>query len=101
MRDQELWIGLAEVKRLPGNDVFANPYAFVPVIAYASNPLKFRALVQRQLAERRLELLRLQDVEMVSERRKKHTLPDELEDAIGGLNHNRRVALGGFHTFPR
>jgi hypothetical protein len=94
------WIGLAEV--VPGKqcEVLKEGYrAFVPVVAKAPSARAFYNVVKNELKALQLELVRMEDVEHLSERRRKHALPNELESAIQGLGSVDRLAFGCFHTF--
>ena len=55
--------------------------------------------VLKELNALELELIRMKDVEPLSERRRKHTLPNDLETAIDGLSSAHRLALGTLHAF--
>jgi hypothetical protein len=97
---EDSWIGLAEVVARQGCDVFKEGYgAFVPVIANAFNEHAFYELVRNELKALRLDLLRMEDVERLSERRRKHTLPKDLETAIDAHSSTHRLAFGSFHAF--
>jgi hypothetical protein len=100
MVEKKRWIGLAEVRRLPGNDFFGRPAAFVPVIGDAVNIEDFFRLVCEELCRLRFEVERLQDVDLLEERKKIHVLPVDLERAIARIGPDHRVACGTFHTFP-
>jgi hypothetical protein len=94
------WIGLAEV--VPGQEcdvLKEGDTAFLPVVAKARNAQAFYHVVKDELKALQLELIRLEDVEHLSERRRKHALPNDLETAIEGLSSTCRLAFGRFHVF--
>jgi hypothetical protein len=94
------WIGLAEVT--PGRecDLLKQGHAaFVPVVAKAPNAQAFYEVVKSELKALQLELIRMEDGEHLSERRRKHRLPDDLETAIEGLSSAHRLAFGRLHSF--
>jgi hypothetical protein len=67
------WIGLAEVT--PGRecDLLKQGHAaFVPVVAKAPNAQAFYEVVKSELKALQLELIRMEDVEHLSELRRKH-----------------------------
>jgi hypothetical protein len=95
-----LWIGLAEVVTDGESDVLKKgDAAFVPVVAKATDAQEFYKVVKDELKTLQLELIGLEDVEHLSERRRKHTLPDDLETAIHGLSSAHGVALETFQVF--
>ena|SRR5215510_1948649 len=97
---QALCIGLAEVVAGQKCDVLKEGYAaFVPVVANASGAQAFYNVLKDELKALELELIRMKDVEPLSERRRKHTLPNDLETAIDGLSSAHRLALGTLHAF--
>lgn len=90
---------LAEAVARQGCDVLKEGYgAFVPVIANALNE-PFYELVRDELKALRLDLLRLEDVKRLSERRRKRSLPKDLETTIDALSSGHRLAFGSFHAF--
>jgi hypothetical protein len=95
-----MWIGLAEVVAHEKCDVLKEGYAaFVSVVAKAPNAEAFYNTVKDELDPLRLRLTRMENVEHLSDRRRKHTLPSDLEVAIDYLSSTRRLAFGSFHTF--
>jgi hypothetical protein len=95
-----LWIGLAEVVRGRECNLLREGYAaFVPVVAKAPNAQAFYKLVKEELTALHLELICMEDVEHLSERHRKRTLPNDLETAIDGLSSAHRLAFGRFHAF--
>ena len=96
----ERWIGLAEVTHDLGSDVLDEGCsAYVPVVGDASDPADFFRLASEEFATLRLRLIRLDDVEHLSLRRRKHALPDALENAISQMANTTRLVYGSFHTF--
>jgi hypothetical protein len=96
----QTWIGLAEVVPSEQCDVLKQGYrAFVPVVAKAPCAQAFYDVVKNELKALQLKLVRMEEVEHLSERRRKHTLPNDLESAIDALGVADQLALGCFHTF--
>lgn len=94
------WIGLAEVVATEKCDVLKEGYAaFVPVVAKAPNAEAFYKTVKDELEPLRLRLIEWKVWSNLSGRRRKHTLPSDLEIAIDHLSSTRRLALGSFHAF--
>ena len=94
------WIGLANVRPLPGNGILGNAKgALVAVVGDAEETLSFLDLVERELRTLEFEVLSLDDVEPLHERMTRQKLPDELAAAIEHLPHCSAVALGSFHAY--
>jgi hypothetical protein len=101
VRDQK-WIGLAEVVPDRRCDILEQGYAaFVPVVAGAYSVRAFYSLVHEELKSLHLKLVRIEDMERLSVRRRRHRLPKDLEAEIASLGPARRLALGTFHAFKQ
>lgn len=94
------WIGLAEVLPQEGNqDLSQNSGAYVPVVGDAIDERAFFELVQNELQLIEFKLVRLQDLELLETRIKKHSLPDPLAAAINAISSENLLAYGTFQAF--
>ena len=101
MDTQGRWIGLAEVTPLEGSHVLdAGTGAFVAVVGDSATTDMFYNLAAREFRELRLKLIKLEDVELLSTRRRKHVLSQAFETAIAELCPANPLVFDSFHVFP-
>jgi hypothetical protein len=100
--ERRRWIGLANVRPLPGNDLLGQANgAAVALVAEACSTSDFLRCVERQLLGLQFELVSLEDVELLEERVARHQLPASLLAAVAAISEDEPIALGSFHAYTR
>jgi hypothetical protein len=94
------WIGLADVRPLPSNDLLGNARgAVVAVVADAVGVQAFRELVEREMERLQFEVHSLEDVDILARRASQHASPAELVDSTNELSESAPIAFGAFHAY--
>lgn len=97
-----VWIGLAEVLPLPGNDELGTAAgAIVNVIARAENSDQFARMVEHALDSEGYYLKVLEDVEQLYERMRKHSVDGTILELAARAVADRTVQFGAFHTYEK
>jgi hypothetical protein len=74
-------------------------YAFVNIIALAANKEDLNQKIRRELAGLGLELNKLEDAELISEREKKFSIDQNLKRLIHNISECTQVQFGTFHAY--
>jgi hypothetical protein len=99
---EQKWIGLARVKPRPGNDDLGEAVgAFVGVIALAKGIEDYDQKVTDALNEEGFEVLEIEDIQTLEERRQAHSFSPELLQRAESVNENNPVAIGTFHCYVK
>ena len=100
MAHQAIWIGLADVMPVRGNDVLGNSKgAFVNVVARAGSSSEFCDLVQNELSVAGFITLSLEDVEPLQNRLSTHTVSEDILALCRELDAAGAVRFGTFHSY--
>jgi hypothetical protein len=102
-RNEEKWIGLAEVRQQPGvEELGKNRGGFVTVVLFAQSENEFEQRVRKVLFEMGFDLVNVDEVEPYDRRVATHEIDRALRTAADELDPAAppAVALGSFHTFP-
>lgn len=100
------WIALIEVRPEPGNDFFEGaPGAYVSVLVLARNATEYRRLVTEAFDEIGLTVYGLEDVEPLTERRRKAgpdgDVADDLLALARRLSPSLPVAYDSFYVYEQ
>jgi len=99
-RNKKIFIGLIEVFAGEGNSLLdRGTIAFVNVLAIAENEEEFNFKVKEAISYYGLTLKKIEDVELLEERKKYFEVSDELLDLADNLNDKVNLRFGTFHTF--
>jgi hypothetical protein len=96
------WIGLLELRKLPGCEIMEKPGAFVNVITVAISDREFQDKVRRRCEEILLFVNEIGDWEPFAERVSKYEVDDELmELSARAESPTNEVRFGTFHAYSR
>lgn len=93
------WIGLAEIRATSSALLGEARGAYVAVVADAASKRDFARLIESDLSRWPAVLVRLEDVELLSERERSHALPGELRGALERISRENPVAYGTLHRY--
>jgi len=99
--NQELWIGLVEVRPLPHSDLLGDAAgAFTHIVTWASDPSEFRQKSENLANHLGLFVVSVETEELVDRRKRRADLAEALEDLILRAEFNPDAILyGTFHTY--
>lgn len=99
--EQNIWIGTAEVKPMPGNDMLAPGArgAFVSAVGIGSDLDEFAVKVRRLLALLSFDVLEVTDIELLADRQKRDKVERRLLKQVSGLTLADPVGLGTFDSY--
>jgi hypothetical protein len=103
VKEEELWIGLVNVKPLPQAPGALNGAAgaFVNIITWATDLATFKAKAETVAATYDVYVVEIENAESVSLRKSKFTVDDEIEELILQAEGNEDYILcGTFHEYP-
>ena len=96
----EVWIGMVEVRPLPGNTILGDGKgAFVNAFAFVSNTQEYKEAVKAALEEALLLAIDFQDIEPFSERTARQDLSEQFQELAGWTKLTGEVALDDFHVY--
>jgi len=96
----ELWIGLAELKPLD-RKAFGAGGAFTNIVASACSVEEFRKKASEIAAMLDMCVMEVDDAEPLSERRKKCSLTEEVDEMVMRAESDpNAIVYGTFHTYP-
>jgi hypothetical protein len=95
-----LWIGLAEVVPIDRESPITGAGAFVNVVGPGDSPAAFRSSLERAAAGAHLSVLDLEEVELLEDRLRSHSVDDETMQAISAATASGRITFGTFHNYP-
>lgn len=96
----DVWIGLAHVKPKPGNAVLEGAVgAFVPSLALAVDESDYASKVAALLESYDFDVLGLEDVERLDERRRRFAVGKEILALVQGLCPENPVAVSYFDAY--
>lgn len=102
MSQRQPWIGLVEVRKLPGCTIIENKGAFVNVIAMALSAEDFEAKVRKKCDQMFMFVEEIENLEPFANRIAKHEVADELRDFCDEAEmHPDEVFFGTFHEYLR
>jgi len=100
MKKKELWIGLASIVPLEGNNEFSlTKGIYVNIIALASSIDDYRGVINADLVGQKYRLIDIEDVETFQERTQKYHVSDELLGLAKQVQVTGKIGLGTFHTY--
>lgn len=98
--EREVWIALACVTALPGNEqLAAGQGAYVYLLALAENDLEFLVLARRVLAEKCLHVNHLEQAEPFSSHQVKYEVSDNLRFLAAQARDSGALQVGGLSPF--
>ena len=96
------WIGLYEVRSLPGNDALAGMAgAFVNVVALGKDVEDFKRTASGALRDYDFEVLTVAGIGTVEERGKREDLVLALEQLAASLTNDNPVQLDEFQAYEQ
>lgn len=85
---------------MKGNEVLGSAIgAMVAVVGDAHSKSQFLSVVEKELSHLLFEMVSLEDVELLTARQAKLTLPSSLLEAVAGISDVSPVAFGSFHSY--
>lgn len=94
------WTALAHVMPRDGKDLLEGaPGAFVNAVGPAASATEFEHRLRELVAGLGFELVEIDDLELMSERRSKDELSEELEELANLAAATGEINLGSFHTY--
>jgi hypothetical protein len=103
-KPKQLWIGLVEVRPLPGCEVIEETRAaFVHMAAWAASAYEYRRKIGMFLGELRLFVIAIPEAEPVEQKREREGfLEESMEEIIFEATRNPyAVIYGTFHTYDK
>ena len=98
--NKKIYIGLIEVFAGEGNSLLETGIiAFVNILAIAENEEEYNFKVKEAINYYGLTLKKIEDVEILEERKKHFEVSDELLNLAENLNDEINLRFGTFHTF--
>jgi hypothetical protein len=96
------WIGLLELRKLPGWEIMETPGAFVNLITVAISDRESQDKVLGDVKKACSFLNEIEDLEPFAERVSKYEVDDELmELSARAESPSDEVRFGTFHAYPR
>jgi hypothetical protein len=102
MSARELWIGMVELKALPGSDYLTDRAgAFTNIVTWASDAAEFRRNVALLAAKMQLYVVEIENEEPIADRERRGWVPsEEIEDVIQRARSNQNAIIySTFHTY--
>lgn len=97
---REVWIGLADVRPRPGNDVFDDaPGAYTSFVALADDRDDALRVVAFHFDRLGFETKEIEDLEPIEDRLDSHGVSDEILDLVTELSRTTAVVHGVFHIY--
>ncbi len=97
---REVWIGLVEVRPVPGNTIFDGaPGAYSNALCLAGSEDEYRFMVEVELAKLGLEVLGFEDIEPLRERRRHADPDDEILDLVSQLSESMPLLYDTFYVY--
>lgn len=94
------WTALAHVMPRDGNDLLEGARgAFVNAVGPAASATEFEQRVRELVAGLGFELVEIDDLDLISERRSKDELSEELQELANLAAATGKINLGSFHTY--
>ncbi len=98
--NKNIYIGLIEVFAEEDNSLLEKGIiAFVNILAIAGNEEEYIFKVKEAINYYGLTLNKIEDVELLEDRKKHFEVSDELLDLSDNLNDEINLRFGTFHTF--
>jgi hypothetical protein len=99
--NKQIWIGLAEVRPLPGCKLLEEAKgAYVHVMAWAETPEQFQKMAALRAADLSLEIVQIRETQPWLIRNSADELRDEFFEMETRISSNvRGVAFGRFHAW--
>ena len=100
-RETNLWIGKVEVRPQEGSSTLGNAKgAFVNIVTWARDAEDFRRNADLVLGQLKLFIVDVENTELVSVRREKAVLDEDIEDMIDRAQDNpNAIIYGTFHSW--
>jgi hypothetical protein len=99
-RSDPMWTALAHVMPRVGEDPLDGARgAFVHAVGPAPSSSEFEERLRSLVAGLGLQLIELDDLEEIGERRSKYELTDELRAMAAQSDATGEIKLGSFHTY--
>lgn len=100
MTRQQVWIGLAELQQKPGAGVLLDRnFAYAQVLTWASSEAEHRKLARRYVDELGFDLLRMGEVDSLSERLELYSVEQDLLAKANFVETTGQPAIGPLHTW--
>jgi hypothetical protein len=96
---EEVWVGLANVRPRPGNQYVQDKGAFVNVLAFAADKVTYINRIKKALDELDFDLVDIEDVEPFRIRTANHEVDETLKAAAAEAEREKGVAFGVFHSY--
>lgn len=97
-----MWTALAHVMPRSGQDLLEGARgAFVNAVGPAPSSAEFEHRLREVVAALGFELIELDDLELMSERRSKYELTEELQAVADLSEATGEIKLGSFYTYDR
>jgi hypothetical protein len=97
---REVWIGLANVRPRPGNEIFDDaPGAYVNFVALADTLDDARRAVTSHFDDLRFDVREIDDLEPPDERLDRRGVSDEMLDLVTELSRSTLVVNHLFHIY--
>jgi hypothetical protein len=101
MSDLQVWIGLAHVAPLPGNDELEpGEAAYVTILAAAPDRRELLERLTRSLAQDGYRLLNIEDTEPFERRSARERVDEELIGLANSVARDGETRFGTFHVYP-
>ena len=101
MAQHELWIGVVGLKPIDPKAWEGAVGAYTNIVTWASSREEFRKKSEELAASMKLYIFEIEDEEPVSDRTKKFSLSEELEELVDRAETNPKAILyGTFHRYP-
>ena len=95
-----MWIGLVEVRPLPGNDMLAgDPGAFANALTIAGDSQDFCTRVANFFREESFEVLSFESVERLQDRARNGALPAEMVELGAAARETSEVQFDTYFTY--
>ena len=98
--EKEVWIALACVTPLPGNEHFhSGQGVYVYMLAPAADDMEFLALARQTLAERKFKVGQIEQAEPFSLHQVKYEVTESLLSLARQARDTGQLQVGRFHVF--
>lgn len=99
---EEIWIGLADIGAMPGNQALENSKgAFVQVLATANSNNAFVNMVTKHLQCCDFFIKTIDEIEPFESFRNRHSITDELLERVKMAQNEGCVILGTLHSYDK
>jgi hypothetical protein len=104
--NRQVWIGLADVKAIPGNSIFDGaPGAYTNALSLAGDEVEYRRNVEDEFQKLGLEVQGFEDVEPLEERRGDgrdgSDVPKEILELASQLSEAKPVVYDTFYVYEQ